>query len=491
MKRKERGSRKSEHPITPWKQGNRTHRNLVEGRGCRIMEPLEGKMSETSSSESISTKLRRVAELARKAPGMMFTTLAHLIDVDFLHEAYRRTRKNAAAGIDGKTAEEYGKDLEKNLESLLNRFKSGRYRAPAVKRAYIPKGDGKRTRPIGVPTFEDKVLQRAVVMVLEAVYEQDFYDCSYGFRPRRSAHRALDSLWEKLGIGGGWVLEVDIQNFFDSLDHEHLRRFLDRRVCDGVIRRVIGKWLRAGVLEDGKIIHPEHGTPQGGVVSPVLANVFLHEVLDRWFEEVVKPRMVGSSYLFRYVDDAVMVFASEYDARRVLEVLSKRFMRFGLKLHSEKTRLIRFNHPGSIKTYGRSKPKVRPATFDFLGFTHYWGKSRKGRWTVKRKTASPRFSKALRAIAQWCRQNRHMKVSEQHKKLVLKVRGHYQYYGITPNGKALKLFDNEVRCIWRKWLNRRSDRAGMDWEKFIKLLQRYPLPAPRVVHSAFRRVASP
>jgi len=485
----EKGSRKSEHSIVPVKQGNRTRRDPVEGRECRIMESLEGKMPETSSSANISTKLQRVATLARKAPGMVFTTLAHLIDVDFFREAYRRTRKDAAAGIDGKTAEEYSKQLEENLKSLLNRFKRGSYWAPALRRVYIAKEGNKRMRPIGVPSFEDKVLQRAVVMVLEAVYEQDFYDCSYGFRPGRSAHAALKILWEKLmGVGGGWVIKIDIQEFFDTLDHEHLRKFLDRRVRDGVIRRIIGKWLKAGVMEDGRVTRPECGTPQGGVISPLLANVYLHEVLDKWFEEVVKPRMRERSYLFRYADDAVMVFAKEYDARRVLEVLPKRFEKFGLRLNLEKTRLVYFNRPGTASSQSQLIKK-RPETFDFLGFTHYWGKSRRKRWIVKNKTASQRLGKALKAVAQWCRQNRHLKAREQHKMLCLKMRGHYQYYGITTNGKALQMYYYEVRRIWRKWLGRRSHRAGMDWERFSLLTKQYPLPIPRVVHSVSRSAA--
>jgi group II intron reverse transcriptase/maturase len=257
---------------------------------------------------------------------MVFTTLAHHIDMDFLGEAYRRTRKDGAAGVDGQTAADYAGKLEENLRSLLERFKSGRYEAPPVRRVHIPKGDGTKTRPIGIPTFEDKVLQRAVTMVLEAVYEQDFLDCSYGFRPNRSAHEALQTLWEgTMEMHGGWVLEMDIQGFFDSLDHQHLRGFLDQRVRDGVLRRAIDKWLKAGVLEDGAVVHKEGGTPQGGVVSPLLANVYLHEVLDRWFEADVKPRLKGRGFLIRYADDAVMVFSLESDARKVMTVLAKRF----------------------------------------------------------------------------------------------------------------------------------------------------------------------
>ena len=265
-----------------------------------------------------------------------------------LREAYRRTRQDAAVGVDGQTAAAYAANLEGNLRALLDCLHEGTYRAPPVRRVYIPKGDGRTTRPIGIPTFEDKVLQRAVAMVLEPVYEADFLDCSYGFRPGRSAHQAVATLrQEVMAMNGGWVVEVDIRSFFDDLDHGHLRSFLDRRVRDGVIRRVLHKWLKAGVLEQGTVHHPDTGTPQGGVISPLLANVYLHEVLDVWFEREVKPRLQGRGVLVRYADDFVLVFQQERDARRVLEVLPKRFGRFGLQLHPDKTRLVWLGQPSS------------------------------------------------------------------------------------------------------------------------------------------------
>lgn len=298
-------------------------------------------MPGTLGSENVSTRLQRIAELAKAAPQMVLTTLAHHIDADWLREAYRRTRKDGATGVDEQTAAQYAQHLEENLRGLLERLKSGTYYAPPVRRVHIPKGDGRKTRPIGIPTFEDKVLQRAVAMVLEAVYEQDFLECSYGFRPGRSAHQALQALWDGLmRMGGGWVLEVDIQSFFDSVDHSHLRGFLDQRVRDGVLRRAIDKWLKAGVLEEGAVRHPDSGTPQGGVISPLLANVYLHEVLDKWFERDVRPRLHGEAVLVRYADDFVMAFSREDDARRIYEVLPKRFGKYGLTLHPEKTRLL-------------------------------------------------------------------------------------------------------------------------------------------------------
>jgi len=292
-------------PRSTEEAGEPTWRDPVEGRGRRITELLVGKMTDTPRFEDISTRQRKIAELARQAPELRFTTLGHHLDLDWLREAYRRTRKDGAVGVDGQTAEEYAEHLEENLQDLLNRAKSGRYRAPAVRRVHIPKGEGK-TRPIGIPGFEDKVLQRAVVMLLEPIYEQDFLDCSYGFRPRRSAHQALQAHRDQLmAMGGGWVLEIDVQGFFDTLDKGQLQEFVRHRVRDGVVLRLIGKWLKAGVLEDGAVTYPEAGTPQGGVISPLLANVYLHEVLDAWFERDVKPRLKGRAFLVRFADDSV------------------------------------------------------------------------------------------------------------------------------------------------------------------------------------------
>jgi RNA-directed DNA polymerase len=446
----------------------------------------------TPSPSNVSTKLQRIAELASQSPQMAFTTLNHHIDIELLREAHRRTRKGGAAGVDGQTAEDYAVDLEANLQGLLDRFKSGTYKAPPVRRVRIPKGDGKQTRPIGIPTFEDKILQRAVTMVLEAVYEQDFLDCSYGFRPGRSAHMALEDLWQSMmSTDGGWVLEVDIRKFFDHLDHGHLRSFLDRRVRDGVLRRAIDKWLKAGVLEDGCVTHPDSGTPQGGVISPLLANIYLHEVVDTWFETQIKPRLAGRASLFRYADDFVIVFTSERDARRVSETLPKRVGRYGLSLHPDKTRLIDFRRPTSCKCAQCARRKSRPEAFDLLGFTHFWGRSRRGSWAVHRKTARDRFSRALKAINLWCRYHRHEPVAWQHAKLARKLKGHCAYYGITGNGRHLWLFRSFMLRIWRIWLSRRSQRARLKWDAFHRLLERYPMPPAIVVKSVFRLAANP
>lgn len=356
-------------------------------------------------SGDVYTKQQRIAELGKLMADASFTTLAHHIDLEWLHEAYARTRKDAAVGVDGVTAEEYERDLIGNLQSLLDRFKSGRYYAPPVKRVYIPKDGSGAKRPIGIPALEDKILQRAVVMVLTPLYEQDFLDCSYGFRPGRSAHQALTALWEEIMRRGEcWVLEVDIKSFFDTVKREYLREFLRKRVRDGVILRTIGKWLKAGVMEDGAIHYPLEGTPQGGVISPLISNIYLHEVLDVWFEEQVRPRLDGEATLIRFADDFVILFSLERDARRVQGVLPKRFGKYGLELHEEKTRLVDFRRP----TGRRSES----ATFDFLGFTHYWGLSRKHNWVVQRKTAKGRLKRAIRKVYQWCKGHRHLPVEE-------------------------------------------------------------------------------
>jgi group II intron reverse transcriptase/maturase len=421
-------------------------------------------------------------------PGVALSTLAHHVDVDWLREAYRRTRKDGAAGVDGQTAAQYAVELEGNLRSLLNRMKSGEeYRAPPIRRVHIPKGDGSRTRPIGIPTFEDKLLQRAVLMVLEPIYEQEFLDCSYGFRPGRSPHGALDAFWKRaMAMGGGWLLEIDIESFFDSVDRKRLQQMLRQRVRDGVLLRLIGKWLNAGVMEEGCVYHPETGTPQGGVVSPLLANVFLHEVLDVWWTEQVKPRLRGDAFLVRYADDAVMLFERKEDARRVLDVLPKRFDRYGLRLHPEKTRVVPFRRPED----GRI-PRSRPGTFDLLGFTHYWGRSRKGNWVVKRKTARTRFSRALRQLDKWLRAHRHWPIREQHEALNRKLRGHDAYYGITPNYRALVRLRHQVERRWRKWLSTRSRRGRLSWERMETLLRVFPLQRPCIVRPALPRAANP
>jgi len=436
-------------------------------------------MAGAPKPSTIYTKQARIAELARTASDMVFTSLNQYLDIDMLREAYHRTRKDAAVGVDGQTADDYAVNLESNLLDLLGRAKTGRYVAPPVRRVYIPKGTTGQKRPLGIPTFEDKILQKAVVMILETIYEHDFLDCSYGYRPRRSPHQALEvlrngmmSIW-----GGCWVLEVDVKSYFDTIDHARLREILDNRVRDGVLRRLIHKWLKAGVLEDGLTTRLKGGTPQGGVISPLLANIYLHEVLDLWFEKEVKPRMRGKSSMVRFADDFVFDFEFEDDARRVFEVLPKRFAKYGLTLHPEKTRLLRFEPPkgDSGSNDGDS--------FDFLGFTHHWGKSRKGKWVIRQKTAKDRLRRVLTKLSWWMRRTRHLTKAQQYKSLCSRMRGHYNYYGITGNTRAIQSFRRRVEELWKKWLDRRSQKSRRSWDRYKAFLQHYPLPAPRIVHS--------
>lgn len=456
----------------------------MEEREHRNTGTFEGKMAGTSSSTAVSTKLERIAKLARTMPQAALTTLAHHIDIDWLREAYRRTRKDGATGIDRQTADEYARNLEENLRSLLERAKTGSYVAPPVRRVHIPKaGEGSQKRPIGIPTFEDKVLQRAVAMVLEAVYEQSFLDCSYGFRPRRSAHQALRVVQHQTVVmAGKWILEVDIRNFFGTLDHSLLREIVRKRLRDGVLLRLIGKWLNAGVMERGAVEYPEAGTPQGGVISPILANIYLHEVLDEWFLQQVVPRLAGRATLVRFADDLVIIFEHERDARRVFDVLPKRLAKYGLMLHPEKTRLVDFRRPDRRASSPLSNDGVRsrPDTFDLLGFTHYWAMSRNGFWVVKQKTAVDRFRRTLKRIADWCQRYRHEPVPEQWATLRRKLLGHFAYFGITGNFKALRNLRYRVIAVWRKWLSRRSQRAWIPWALMMRLLERYPLPEPHI-----------
>ena len=448
-------------------------------------------MAGASEPDPVSTKQQRIAELAQQSPQMGFTSLNHHLDLRWLYEAFLRTRWDGATGVDGQTAAEFSTQMRDNLQALLEGAKSGTYRAPPVRRVHIPKGTGSETRPLGIPTFADKVLQRAVVMALEPIYEQDFRDCSYGFRPGRSAHQALDALWRQtMALGGCWIVEVDIRKFFDTLDHAQLRALLRQRIRDGVLLRLIDKWLNAGVLEAGTLTVPETGTPQGGVISPLLANVYLHYVLDVWFAEEVQPRLKGRAFLIRYADDFVMGFACEEDARRVLEVLPKRFGKYGLTLHPDKTRLVAFQPPALSTTAAAGKGSS-PGTFDLLGFTHYWGRSRAGKWIVKRRTAASRLQRAIKKIATQCRFNRHRPLGEQQQTLGQKLRGHCAYYGITGNSEGLRRFRYAVVRLWHKWLSRRSRGQPLPWVRFNLLLRRYPLPAALAVHSVCRALANP
>ena len=435
-------------------------------------------MEETLSSTNTYTKQQWIAEQAKKHPDRVFTSLHHLIDMAWVREAYARTRKDGAVGIDGVTAADYETELEDRLEDLLNRIKSGRYVAPPVRRHDIPKPDGTK-RPLGIPTFEDKVAQRVILMLLEPIYEQDFLPCSHGFRPGRSCHDALAALrtgiMEKHQL---WVIDADISKCFDSIPHNHLREVLDLRIRDGVVRRMIDKWLKAGILEEGTLKRTDTGTPQGGVISPTISNIFLHTVLDRWYEDEVQPRLWGASQLVRYADDLVMTFEHDRDARRVLAVLSKRLGRYGLTLHETKTRYVDFRPP-------RGKGRGRYASFDFLGFTHTWGTSRKGYKVMRQVTAKARFARAVKSVHAWCKANRHRPLNEQHAHLARVIRGHCAYYGLTGNSKRLNWFRWQVERSWRKALSRRSRDGELSWARMDAVFRRFPLPPARVMRSIY------
>ena len=417
------------------------------------------------------------AQKHRREP---LTALNHHMDLNWMCEAYRRVRKDAAPGIDGQTVAGYGENLTDNLRDLTTRAKSGSYQAPPVKRGYVPKNE-KEDRPIGLPTVEDKILQRAVSMILEPIYEQDFLPFSFGFRPGRSPHQALDYLRVQcFEQKVQWILEVDLRKFFDTVVHRQMLELLGRRVQDGVITRLVGKWLKAGVWEKGQVSYPEHGTPQGGVISPLLSNIYLHEVLDKWFVESVQPACGGRSFMVRFADDFVMGFERLEDARKVQRVLAKRCARFGLEINAEKTRLVRFGRPPRD---GGADGGGRPETFDFLGFTHYWGKSRHGNHVVQKKTAKSRFRRALASIKEWGWEHRHLNLLEQWRKLNEKLRGHDAYYGVTGNYSMLSELRRQVAKLWRKWLGRRNRGKPMNWERFKGLLRTFPLAPARVVHS--------
>jgi group II intron reverse transcriptase/maturase len=439
---------------------------------------LDRPTGDTLRSPTVTPKLQRIAAQAARDPDRVFTTLAHLIDEDFLREAYRQTSKSSAAGIDGVTAQVYAEHLDESLRDLHERLRSGRYQAAPVERVWVEKEDG-RQRPIGKPTFEDKIVQRAVAMLLEAIYEQGFYDGSYGFRQGRSPHDALHELRERCMTEGiGWIVDADVSGYFDSIDRTQLRKVLRQRVNDGRILRLIGKWLRAGVMEEGVLSHPETGVVQGGTSSPVLANIFLHHVLDEWFEHEVQPRMQGRCFLIRFADDFVIGCEVEADARKIMAVLPKRFTRFGLSIHPTKTALIAFRKPEA-----RQGTNAGNGTFDFLGLTHYWTKSRRGFWVIKRRTARKRLCRTKTALWRWCRANRHAPLHYQYQMLCLKLRRHFRYYGIRGNFRLLEEVRRYAEKTWQYWLSRRSSTSAIRWEKFQKVLATYVLPIPQTVHN--------
>ena len=427
------------------------------------------------SSQTVSTQLQQLGEQAAAHPEWVFTTLAHRMDVAWLRVAYEKVRKDGAVGVDQVTAEAYAEHLEENLQTLYERLKSGKYTAPPVRRVWLDKPDGSK-RPIGIPTFEDKIVQRAVAMLLNAIYEQDFYDFSYGFRPGRSAHDAIHALRERcMQWDIHWVIDADISGCFDNIQHGPLQEIVKARVNDGRILQLIGKWLHAGVMEGEQVSYPEAGTPQGGVISPVLTNIYLHTVLDKWFVEEVQPRLRGAAFLIRFADDFVIGCEREDDARRIMGVLPKRCARYGLTIHPEKSHLVRFQPP-------RKGEKIHNSSIDFLGFTHYWGRSQRGKWIILRKTTRKRQGRALHRFRQWLRSHQHIPLPEQARLLGQKLRGYYQYYAVPGNLRTLQTLLYRVCRDWLYWLRRRGGKHKMTWEQFGQLLKTFPLPRPRTLH---------
>ena len=421
--------------------------------------------------------LNRLAELARDDPGRKFLSIAHLLTPQALYEAFCRLRKNASAGVDHLTYAEYEPQARERIELLYEKLKAKRYRAHPLRRVYIEKEDG-RERPISIPALEDKIVQRATVELLEAIYEQDFLPCSYGFRPGRGAQQALDEVGRIIcRESTEYVLKLDIVSYFDSVVREQLMAMIERRVGDGSILRLIRKWIHVGVIEDGRLLVSERGTGQGQVVSPLLSNIYLHGVLDEWFENEVKPRLKGKAFEVRYADDGLFCFQYREDAERVLQVLHKRFAKFGLTLHPEKTCLIEFGR--SAHWQGR-RTGSKPATFDFLGFTHITATSLRGKFTIHLKTMKKRLRRAIKATAAWCQDHRHHELARQWTILAAKLRGHYQYYGRPTNFQSLWQFYRVVYRLWYKWLNRRTRGKTLKWKDYARILDHYPLPRPKI-----------
>jgi len=448
--------------------------------GCH--QPLHAESeSGTLSPEPILLRLERIATQARQYPDMQFTTLAHLLDVPMLERAYHSLNPRSAAGVDRVTWRDYQRNLDSNLEDLYKRLKNRTYVPQPVRRCWIAKSNGKLC-PLGLPALEDKVVAKAVALLLEPIYEHDFCDFSYGFRPGRSCHDALHRMREDfLANGVRSVIDCDISSFFDNLRHDILLALLRKRINDGSVLRLIKLMLEAGIMDGKELVFPEKGSPQGSVISPLLANAYLHEVLDTWFAEVVTAHCKGRVVLIRYADDFVIGCQYDEDARRIMQVLPQRFAKYGLEINTAKSHLVDFTRPrrnsGRVPSRGR-----KPGTFRFLGFVCYWGKTRRGWYTLKLKTAGSRIARTCSSLWKWCRDHRHDPLQEQHQRMCSKLRGHYQYYGVRCNGRCLDKVHYEANRAWHYWLRRRGGRK-LTWEKFEALLQDYPLPLPRLTQT--------
>jgi RNA-directed DNA polymerase len=473
---------KSDNPIVPKKLSNKAEMaaEAMEGRGLAKGNRSEQNTLRTQGRVSVQSALGRIRQATQKEGKQQFTALYHHVyNVDMLRESYYALKRKAAAGVDGETWQHYGEKLEENLKGLSDRLKRGAYRAQPSKRSHVSKPDG-RKRPIGMSALEDKIAQRAVVMVLNAIYEHDFIGFSYGFRPGRNPHNALDALY--VGITKrkvNWVLDADVREFFDSLSHEWLEKFVQHRIADRRILRLIRKWLKAGVLEDGKRIYSDVGTVQGGSVSPLLANIYLHYVFDLWVHRWRKRHACGDVVVVRFADDFVVGFQHRSEAERFLDELKERFARFGLALHRDKTRLIEF---GSFASQNRaSRGEGKPDTFNFLGFTHICGVTRKGWFTIRRKTIGKKLKLKFHQVKLELRSRMHDPIPEQGAYLRSVVAGHTRYYGVPLNSPSISIFRKEVCRMWLRSLRRRSHKHRLTWERMQRLIAKW-IPTARVCH---------
>ena len=431
----------------------------------------------------MTTELMSLTLRAREDPKCKFISLAHLLTEDFLKECFRELKRDKASGIDGVTVQEYGVNLEENLKGLVERLKAKRYRPQPVRRVYVPKPDGSK-RGMGIPTVEDKIVQMGIKKILGAIFEVDFMDVSFGFRPNRSCHGALDVLDKTIMTRPvNYVVDMDIEKFFDTIDHGWLMRCLRERIRDTSLLRLIGRFLKAGVMEEGKYTEVDRGTPQGGIISPILANIYLHYILDLWFEKVVKKQFKGYAQLIRYGDDFIVCFQSGNEARTFEEQLGQRLDKFGLRIAEGKSRVIGFGRYEWEKAQQEGK---RVASFDFLGFTHYCDKTRRGKFKLGRKTNSKRFRQKLKAMNQWLRSVRNqVKLAKWWKVLGLKLVGHYRYYGMSGNFSALRKFSRETSKLAYKWINRRSQKKSFTFAQYCKFKKYNPLPEPKIYHLTY------
>jgi len=428
-------------------------------------------------------KLSLITKHARRDKDFQFTSLAHLLDVEYLRDCYQSLNRNKAVGIDEVSWEEYGRDLERNLERLVDRLKRKKYKPLPARRVYIPKNE-KEKRPLGIPALENKIVERGIKLILESIYEEDFLECSYGFRRKRNCHQALKKINDLITFKPvSYLVEADIKGFFDNVPHGKLMDFIRIRVKDRTLLGLIEKFLKAGYIDEGLLVKTDEGTPQGGILSPLLANIFLHYVLDTWMETTVKSHVRGYCEIVRYADDFVCVAQYKCDAKRIERALHNRFNKYGLELHPKKSQRISF---GRFEKGNAAKENRKANTFEFLGFTHYCDTTRKGRFKIGRKTSRKKFNAKCKAMNQWLKQVRNQtKTKVWWKTLEAKLRGHYQYYGISENFQSIVAFYvNAVRLV-HKWLNRRSQKGRMNWDRFNEYLEHYPLPKPKIVHSLY------